>query len=452
MPVSGPSPTRVVILGGGFAGVFAARRLERLLGPGELELTLVNRDNFFLFTPMLHEVAASDLDVTHIVSPVRKLVRRGVLVTGDVEAIDLPARVVRVTPAGASHRHELPFDHLVIGLGSVTNYFGLPGVEGRAVTMKSLADAIELRSRLIALLEEADFEAAAGHRRPLTVLVAGGGFAGVETIGAINDFVRESLEFYPHLDPAELRFVLVHPGEVVLPELDASLGRYAAGELGRRGIEVRTRVGVTSADEAGVRLSDGMVVPARILVWTAGTSPNPLLAGLPCVRERGRLVAGSDLSVPGWAGVWAAGDCAHIPDPRTGRPYPPTAQHAIRQGRVLADNILATLRGRAPRPFVFDTLGQLAAIGRRAGVAQILGIRFSGFLAWVLWRGIYLSKLPRFERKVRVAIDWALDLLFSKDLVQFHAPPPPPPPPPPPAPQPLAPATSLPDETAALTG
>jgi NADH dehydrogenase len=415
-------PTRVVILGGGFAGVFAARRLERLLGPDQLQLTVVNRDNFFLFTPMLHEVAASDLDVTHIVSPVRKLVRRGVLVTGEVEAIDLDRRTVQVAPAGGTHRHELSYDHLVLALGSVTNFFGLPGVAERAVTMKSLADATELRSRLIALLEAADFEASAGHRRPITVLVAGGGFAGVETMGAVNDFVRESLEFYPHLEASDLRFILVHPGPVVLPELDAALGRYAGAALAARDIEVRTGVGVASADHAGVHLSDGTVVPARLVVWTAGTSPNPLLAALPSDKQRGRLAVRPTMEVPGWPGVWALGDCAHVPDPRTGMPYPPTAQHAIRQGRVLAENIVAGLQGRPLREFRFDTLGQLAAIGRRAGVAQILGMRFSGFLAWLLWRTIYLGKLPRLERKVRVAIDWTLDLVFSKDLVQFHAP------------------------------
>ncbi len=420
--MTAPRPLRVVILGGGFGGIAVARRLEQRFGRDRLELTLVNRDNFFLFTPMLHEVAASDLDVTHIVSPVRKLVRRGVLVTGEVEGIDLERRTVRVAPAGGTHRHELEYDHLVLALGSVTNFFKLPGVEQRAVTMKSLADAIELRSRLIAMLEEADFEASAGHRRPLAVVVAGGGFAGVETIGAVNDFVRESLEFYPHLRASDLRFVLVHPGTIVLPELDPALGRYAGSALARRGIEVRTGVGVAAADDAGVHLSDGTLVPARLVVWTAGTSPSPLLGGLPCAKERGRVVVGSTMEVPGWPGVWALGDCAYLADPRTGIPYPPTAQHAIRQGRVLADNLEAGLRGRPGRPFVFDTLGQLAAIGRRAGVAQIMGLRFSGFVAWLLWRSIYLAKLPRFERKVRVALDWALDLVFSKDLVQFHAP------------------------------
>jgi NADH dehydrogenase len=329
---------------------------------------------------------------------------------------------VRVAPAGGTHRHELEYDHLVIALGSVTNFFNLPGVESRALTMKSLADATALRSRLIAVLEEADFEAAEGHRRPVTVLVAGGGFAGVETIGAVNDFVREALEFYPRLRPGDLRMVLVHPGQLILPELGPELGRYAGAALARRGVDVRTGTSVTSADDRGVHLSSGEIVPARLFVWAAGTAPNPLVAGLPCSKERGRIRVNHSLQVEGQTGVWASGDAAWIPDP-SGMPYPPTAQHALRQGRILADNIVSTLEGRPLRPFVFRTLGQLAAIGRRTGVARIFGLKFQGCLAWFLWRTVYLSKLPRLERKVRVAIDWTLDLVFTKDLVQFHAPP-----------------------------
>ena len=416
-------PTRVVILGGGFAGIHTATRLLQLLGPDRLHLTLVNRDNFFLFTPMLHEVAASDLDVTHIVSPIRKLVRHGVLVTGEIESIDLDARRVRVAPAGGSHTHELVYDHLILALGSVTNHFRLPGVEAHSIPMKSLSDATVLRSRLIALLEEADFEAAEGHRGDIAILVAGGGFAGVETIGAVNDFIRESLRFYPHLRPEDLRVVLVHPGALLLPELGPALGAYAERALSRRGVTVLTRTSVVSADAGGVQLDNGSVVPARVFVWAAGTVPNPLVADLPGARDRGRVVVNEFLEADGLPGVWALGDCALVPDVRTGKAYPPTAQHALRQGKVLAENLAATLDGGVKRAFIFDTLGQLAAIGRRSGVASVLGIHFQGFVAWLLWRTIYLSKLPRFERKVRVALDWALDLVFSKDLVQYHAPP-----------------------------
>src|SRR5574341_1218972 len=371
--------TLIVILGGGFGGIYAALRLEKALAGGaSLDVTLVNRENFFLFTPMLHEVAASDLEMTHIVNPIRKLLRRVQFVEGQVEAIDLHARRVVVSHGGEHHHHDLEYDHLVLALGSITNFYSLPGVQDRALTMKTLGDAIHLRNRLIQLLEEANFECACDVRAPLlSIVVAGGGFAGVETIAAEK-------------------------------------------ELAERKVEIRLKTRISAMSEDGVTLSDGTMVPTKTLVWTAGTSPNPLLATLPCMTERGRLVVNKYMEVPEWPGVWALGDCAVIPDPRTGKRYPPTAQHALRQGKILAGNILAAIRGGEKKPFVFATIGLLASIGRRTGVARILVVNFSGFIAWWLWRTIYLSKLPRFEKKCRVALDWLLDLIFSKDIVQFQ--------------------------------
>ena len=416
-------PKRVLVVGGGFAGVYAAVELERLLKRDpSVEVTIVNRDNFFLFTPMLHEVAASDLDVTHIVNPVRKLVRKVGFFDGDVVDIDLERRAVVVAHGTDAHTHALPYDHLVIALGSITNFFGLPGLAERALTMKSLGDAIALRNRLIALLEEADTECCAEiRRRLLTCVVAGGGFAGVETIAGINDFVHEALRYYPNLSPDMVRMVLVHPGAVILPELSESLGRYAQRKLEARGVEIRTATKVAAVGDDTVTLTDGTTLDARTILWTAGTTPNPLLGALPCAKERGRILVDSHLEVPGWPGVWALGDCALVPDGATGSFHPPTAQHAIRQGKVVARNVVAALRGKPKTPFAFRTIGQLASLGRRTGVAEIFGIRFSGFLAWWLWRTIYLAKLPRFEKKLRVALDWTLDLLFSKDLVKLTA-------------------------------
>jgi len=412
---------RIVILGGGFGGLYTALSLEKALArDSSLEVTLVNRENFFLFTPMLHEVAASDLEMTHIVNPIRKVLRRVQFVQGQVESIDLQARRVVVSHGGEHHHHELEYDHLVMGLGCVTNFYNLPGVEERAVTMKSLGDAIALRNHLIECLEEADPECCRLKQPVLTFVVAGGGFAGVETVASVNDFVREALVFYPNLTEADLRVVLVHDGPVILPELGEQLGIYAQGKLTERKVEVRLQTRINAMSEKGVELSDGTVIPARTLVWTAGTAPNPILATLPCQKERGRVVANAYMEVPEWPGVWALGDCALIPDPRTGKAYPPTAQHALRQGKILARNILVAIRGGEKKPFVFTTIGLLASIGRRTGVARILGVNFSGFIVWWLWRTIYLSKLPRVEKKVRVGLDWCLDLLFSKDLVQFQ--------------------------------
>src|SRR5215472_7124954 len=419
-PMSNGPTKRILILGGGFCGLYTAMPLEGTLARDpDNGVTLVNRENFFLFTPMLHEVAASDLDLTTIVNPARKMLKRVNFFAGEVESIDLPRKQVVVSHGFDRHRHSLEFDHLVVGLGSITNFYNLPGLEQRALTMKSLGDAMALRNHLIAHLEEGDSECCAVKHPLLTFVVAGGGFAGVETVAGLNDFVRDALSSYPHLTKTMLRVVLVHPGAVILPDLGEKLGAYAQKKLGERGVEIRVNTKVEAVSERGVSLSDGTMIETNTLVWTAGTSPNPLLQGLECKKERGRLVVNEYMEVAGWPGVWALGDCAAVPDRTTGKSCPPTAQHALRQGKVLAGNIAAAIRGGKKRPFVFSTIGQLAAIGRRTGVANILGVKFSGFVAWWLWRTIYLSKLPRFEKKVRVAFDWTLDLLFSKDLVQF---------------------------------
>jgi NADH dehydrogenase len=422
--VSESRRTRIVILGGGFGGLNTALELEKALGRrSDLQVTLVNRENFFLFTPMLHEVAASDLDVTHIVNPVRKLLKRVQFFEGEVSAIDLDSRVVSVVHTDGSHGHDLSYDQLVLGLGSVTNFFGIPGLAEKAFTMKSLGDALSLRNRLIANLEAADFECAAGAREPLlTVVVAGGGFAGVETAAGTYDFVLEALPFYRHLSPELIRMVLVHPGPHLLPELGEKLGSYAGRVLQRRGIELRLGTRVKAVTPSGVELSSGERIETNTLVWTAGSSAHPLVESLPLTKERGRLATDEFLRVPDASGLWAIGDCALIPDRSRKGYFPPTAQHALREGRILARNLIAASDRRPLKAFVFTTLGQLAAIGKRRGVARVFGINFSGFVAWWLWRTIYLAKLPRVEKKIRVALDWTLDLVFSKDLVQLQTP------------------------------
>jgi NADH dehydrogenase len=413
---------RVLILGGGFGGMYAALEFERALARGaDLDVTLVNRDNFFLFTPMLHEVAASDLDITNIVSPIRKLLRLVTFFHGDIEAIDLVHKRVGLSHGHEEHCHSLPYDHLVLALGSTTNFFNIPGLANRALTMKSLDDAIFLRNRLIANLEEADFECAVPLRAPLlNFVVAGGGFAGVETIAAMNDFLREAVRFFPHLREDMLRIILVNSGKVILPELGEKLGTYAQRRLTEQKVEIHSNCKVIAVTDRDVTLSDGTTVTTNTLVWTAGTSPNSLLDTLPCPKARGRVLVNEYLEVPEWPGVWALGDCARVPDRNTGESHPPTAQHALREGKVAAKNILATIRGDQKKPFLYTTMGLLAPIGKRTGVANILGVNFSGFIAWWLWRTIYLLKLPRFEKKVLVALDWTLDVLFSKDLVQFR--------------------------------
>ena len=411
---------RILILGGGFAGLTVAMELERKLARDpSIEITLINRENFFLFTPMLHEVAASDLDLTTIVNPVRKMLKQVNFFAGEVEQIDFEEKKVIVSHGFDHHSHALDYDFLVFGLGSVTNTYGLPGVQEHALTMKSLGDAMRLRNHLIAHLEEADSDCCKEKEPLLTFVVAGGGFAGVETVAGVNDFVRGSLRSYSHLSEEMVRVILIHSGSVILPELEASLGVYAQKKLTGRKVDIRLNTKIEGFSGGAVRLADGTTIPTNTLVWTAGTSPNPLLEAIPCVKERGRLLVTEFLELQNWPGVWALGDCSAIPDRSTGKFHPPTAQHALRQAKVAAHNIIAAIRGTEKKRFDFSTIAQLATIGRRTGVANILGVNFSGFIAWWLWRTIYLSKLPRFEKKLRVAFDWTLDLFFSKDIVQF---------------------------------
>ena len=412
---------RVVIAGGGFGGLYAALELERALaGAEDFEVTLVNKENFFLFTPMLHEVAASDIDLTNIVSPIRALLRRVHFFQGEVQSIDLDSRTLTLAHGFDGHAHVMPYDSLIVALGSTTNFHGLPGLEQRALTMKTLGDAIHLRNKVIAHLEAADTECQSDDRRALlTFVVAGGGFAGVETAAGLYDFVLDSLRCYPTLRKEDVRLVVVHSGAVILPELGDELGHYAQRKLLDRGIEIVTGTRVAAVDDEQVHLANGQSIQTRFVLWTAGTSPNPLLMKVSSALNNGRLMVNEFLEVQGAPRVWALGDCAAVPNPKTGKFQPPTAQHALREGRVAARNVLAAIRGGKKSPFEFGGLGQLAAIGKRTGVAKVFGIRFSGFPAWWLWRTVYLLKLPRFEKKLRVAFDWTLDLFFSRDLVQY---------------------------------
>ncbi len=353
-------------------------------------------------------------------NPIRALLKRVNFVCADVESIDLAAKKVHVVHGERRHSHDIAYDYLLIALGSSTNFFGLPGVEELSLTMKSLGDAIVLRNRLVGRLEEAEAEPESSSvEELLTFVVGGGGFAGIETMGAINDFLRSSVKFYPRLREEMIRLIVAHPGDVVLPELGPELGHYAQEKLSKRGVEIRTKTRVTGVSDDGVSLSDGSVIKARTLIWTAGTAPHALISHLPCKLEHGRIAVDTSFQVPDWPGVFALGDCAAVPDPHTGKPHPPTAQHAVREAKVAARNIVADLRGEPKREFDFKLIGQLAAIGHRTGVAMIFGFKFSGFIAWWMWRTIYLAKLPGFERKIRVAIDWTLDLVFTVNLVQY---------------------------------
>lgn len=411
----GGVPTRVVIVGGGFAGVSAARRFEKLAVRGApIDVTVVSDSNFLLFTPMLAEAAAGALEARHISAPVRAAVAHTRFRYGTAQRIDVENRVVYL---GADEDSQLPYDHLVVACGSVPHTFGLPGVDEHAWPLKNLTDAGKLRDHVLELLEAIEHEPDPARRaEALTFVVAGAGFAGTEMIAELFDLVHGVTRYYPEIRPDELRFVLVHGGERILPEMPPTLARYALGRLTARGIDVRLGVRVTDAAADGVRLRDGAWLPTKTLVWTAGNRPSPLAGRLAETVGRPKLVTEPELRVTGVERVWAVGDCALIPGP-DGSFYPPTAQHALRQGRAVADNIAAVSAGRAPQPFRFRTIGVLVALGRHTAVADIRGHRFAGLAAWLLWRGIYLSKLPGLEKRVRVLFDWLLDLAFSRDIV-----------------------------------
>jgi NADH dehydrogenase len=410
-----PPPKRIVILGGGFAGVSTAEHLERLFRiDRSISITLVSETNALLFTPMLAEVAASSLEATHITSPLRTSLKRTTVVRGQVTAIDLAKKCVQV--AGSP---DLEYDQLVVGLGSVSNYLGLTNVEAQAFDFKSLADAIRIRNHVIDCFERADREPDEAKRRSLvTFVIAGGGFAGAELTGGINDFARGMLAYYPNIPKEEVRVILVHGGERILNELSEPLALYAQKRMTERGVTFRLKTRLKDAAPGRVMMSDGEV-EASTLVWTAGTAPNPVLKTLGVeLDKRGALVTDETLLVKGQTDVWAIGDAAAIPNPKTGKSCPPTAQFAIREARQLAINIHARIHGRPAQPFTFEPLGALCVVGHHTACAEIKGLRFSGLFAWLMWRGIYLGKLPTFERKVRVLIDWVIELFFPRDIVQ----------------------------------
>ena len=413
--------TRIVIAGGGFAGLYAAMQFDkRLARRADVEVTLISRENFILFTPMLHEVAAGDLYPGDIVNPLRRILRHVKVVEADMQAIDLNLRRVHCVGGVADHELEFEFDHLLLTLGSETNFFNMDGVRDWAVTMKNLADASLLRNRMVALLEEAVFQTDDEARRELlTFVTAGGGFSGTETTGAVNDFVRETVRYYPQLSEQLIRVVVVHPGNFLLPELGEELGRYAERKLRQRKVEVIKGARVASYDGLVVTLSDGTSIPARTLIWTAGVKPSPVIASLPCEKERGRLLVSEYLAVTGVPGLWAAGDCAAVPILNTENFHPPTAQHGLREGVTVAKNIEAMILDRSLKPFRFKMLGQLASIGHHSGVAMVFGIKFSGFIAWCFWRSVYLMKLPRLAKKLRVMVSWTLDLFFGQEIEQM---------------------------------
>jgi len=411
--------THVVILGGGFAGVTTAEHLEKQFREDPtVSFTLISETNSWLFTPMLVEVATSGLEPTHITTPLRTSLKRTRVLRSRVTGIDLERRQVHLNDEGP--QTGLHYDHLVLALGSVSNYPGNSAVAENALEFKTLADAMRIRNHVIDVFERADSEPDPECCRALLIfVVAGGGFSGAELAGGLNDFARGIIADYPNLSTHELRIILVHSRERILPELSESLANYAMQRMRERGVTFKLNTRVADARAGSISLSPAEEVPTETFVWTAGAIPNPILKELPIKHDsRGAVLVDRTLAVPAYGNVWAVGDCASVPGTKTGETCPPTAQVATREAVVLAHNIRARLIGCPLKPFRFKSLGSLCIVGYHTACAEIRGLKFSGLFAWLLWRGIYLSKLPGLERKVRVLTDWTLELFFPRDIVQ----------------------------------
>jgi NADH dehydrogenase len=398
----------VLVLGGGFAGGYVAREL------GTRGATIVSEENFMLYTPLLPEAASGTLEPRHAVVPLRAMCPRAELILGSATSLDLEAQTVSVETDEGTQTVE--WRELVVALGAVPRTIPIPGLSEHGLSFKSLADAINLRNRVLHQLEAADAALDEEERaRRLTFVFVGAGYAGVEALAELSDLAEDALRYYPRLRPTPRRWVLVDAAPRILPEIPPPLGDYAAAELRKRGVEIHVDTTLESVSVDEVVLGDGTRIPTNTLVWTAGVAPNPLLRewSLP-LDERGRVEVDELLRVRGHEHVWALGDCARVPNARSDHPDPPTCQHALRQARRLARN----LTGPA-EPYGYRMLGQVATLGRHKGIAQVLGLRLRGFPGWWVTRTYHLYQLPLAQRKLRVVVDWTVSLFFRRDIAEL---------------------------------
>ena len=429
--------TRILILGGGFAGIEVLRQLQKAFQNDiGIDITLVSRDNFFLFTPMLPEISSGMIETRHIVTPLRVFCNRAKFYEANIESIDLDNKQVVISHQIGKQTnpiewrsHILKYDYLLIALGSETNFYGMDGAAKQAFTLKSLGDAIVLRNHVINMLEQADIEHADLDLRKslLTFVVVGGGFSGVEIVGELNDFVLDSIKhFYHNLQKTYTRIVLVNSGGRILPEVTEELAEFALQKIRKNGVEVLLNTRVIDVTSYSVRLDNGIDISTQTIIWAGGGKPPSLLSALSCEHDKsGRIVTNNFLEVLGYTdSIMALGDCACITDPNTGKPCPPTAQHAIRQGKVAAINLISRIKDQenSKKAFDYKTKGVMTLIGRRNGVGILLGFKVHGFTAWWFWRSYYLLNLPTVEKKLRVMVDWFIDLFFKRDVTRLKTP------------------------------
>jgi NADH dehydrogenase len=406
----------LLIVGGGFAGTRAAQMLEHTLPP-DWTLTLVSQENFITFNPLLPEVVGASILPSHVIAPHRQMIHCSHVCMAQVTEIDTAARLVHYLGEGAG---TMPYDQLILACGTNANLDVVRGMGNYGLPLKTLGDAMFLRNRIIARLEQAELQPDPEHRRWLTsFIVVGGGFSGVETAGELVDFLYASLKYYRRISCADLRIVLLHGTDRLLPELSAPLGAFTLRKMRARRIDVRLNARAVRVTDRDVHLESGEIIQGGTVICTIGTQPNGLLESIPGQKNRGRLVVNPDFSVPGIEGVWAAGDCAAVVNALDGKLCPPTAQFAEAQAKQLALNIVSRLKGQPTRPFSYRPKGQLCSVGHNKAVAEIFGIRISGFVAWLMWRGLYLLRIPTLARKARLFLEWNWAMFFPPDVAHL---------------------------------
>jgi len=429
-----PRPKHVIILGSGFAGVEVLKRLQKKFKNNEhVEIILVSKNNFILFTPMLPEIASGMIETRHILTPIRSFCSKANFYEANVESIDFKNKNVIIRhPIGklseptAWDQHTLKYDYLVIALGSETRFFGMTEVKKHSFTMKSIDDAIAVRNHTLSMLEQANNEREDRDliKSLLTFVVVGGGFNGIETVGELNDFVRGTIRaYYKSIYMSDVRVILVSATDKILEQVDEKLGEWALQKLKAKGVEFMMNKHVVGATATTAKLDDGMIIPCHTVIWAAGVTPTDLVASLSCEHDKKHaIVVNNFLEIKGYEGeAYALGDCASITDPHTGKSYPPTAQHAVEEAKVAAKNIIYDIEHKPNKKVKFDykTKGMMAEIGKRTGVATLFGFKVHGFLAWWIWRTYYLSNLPTIKKKLKVMGDWTMDLIYKPDVAMI---------------------------------
>ncbi len=427
---------RIVILGGGFAGIKILQQLQKEFQDNiDVDITIVSRDNFFLFTPMLPEVAASAIETRHIITPIRSFCKRARFFEAYVDSIDLQKKHVSIRynigkqSIPLNDRVKvLKYDYLVLALGGDTNFFDIESASKNAFTIKTIGDALLLRDHVINMLEQADmeYENIELQKRLMTFVVVGGGFSGIETVGELNDFVRDSVkQYYHNIDIKYIKIILINSGSRILPEVSDDLSDFTLNKLEKNGVQIILNKRVKEIDENYALLNDEERIWSNTVIWAGGVKPNNIISSLNCEHDRsGKIITNEYLKVNGYTSIFALGDCAFIIDPNTGKPYPPTAQHALRAAKIASNNIINEIHSKKNKKkeelvFNYKTKGMMALIGKRNGVGLIFGHKIQGFIGWIFWRLYYWGNLPTTERKLRVMLDWFIDLFFKRDITRI---------------------------------